>query len=410
MSRDPAGTARTMSDLALMLLRHGYRAIERDRAERGGGPTYATRMLGRRAVVVSGDAGARLFYDEEVVQRAGAVPPPLAWLLFGRGAVHGLDGRGHRDRKELFLGRLSPEQVASCAGLARDRLERAARSWSGRRVHVHDELVRAYGGAVLTWVGVDLPDRELDRLSRRYARIVDGFGVALPAHPRAWAARLSTDRWARRLLRSVREGRTRATDGTVLAALAASELDDRTAAVELGNVVRPTVAVSWLGTFAALAMAAVRQPAAARDTLGGAGSLTARMALAQEVRRTTPFVPALAGRARRRAELDGVSIRPGDRLVLDVRGIDHDPRLHRDPLAFDPARFYDRTPGPYELVPQGGGSLEGHRCPGESMALQLLEVTIDVLSAHDLEVEEPAEADLSRIPTLPAGGLQVTVR
>jgi fatty-acid peroxygenase len=399
-----------MTDLSVRLLREGYRAIDSDRRHRGGGPTYVSRMLGRRAVVLSGEAGARLFYDEDVVRRRGAVPPPLAWLLFGRGAVHGLDGGEHRTRKELFLPRLSAAQVASCATLARLRLRTAVEGWPGGRVDVHDELVRAYGGAVLTWVGADLPEDELVRLSRAYARIVDGFGFAGRAYPRAWAARRATDRWARSLVRSVRDGRTPAADGTVLAAVAASDLDDRVAAVELGNVVRPTIAVSWLGTYAVLALADLPDQHAASEVLTGEEARAVRTALAQEVRRTTPFVPGLAGRARRAIEHDGVRIRRGDFLVLDVRGIDLDPELHPDPHDFRPSRFLDRAPTAYDLVPQGGGPVEGHRCPGESMALQLLDVTIEVLAGHELAIESPVATDLSRMPTLPGGGLAVSVR
>ncbi len=132
-----------MSDLALRLQHDGYRGLERDRAARRGAQTYATRLLGRRAVVLGGAAGAALFYDEEVVQRHGAVPPPLAWLLFGRGAVHGLDGEEHQQRKSLFLSMLGPADVAACAAEAGRRLEGAVQGWRGCTIRVHDELVVA---------------------------------------------------------------------------------------------------------------------------------------------------------------------------------------------------------------------------------------------------------------------------
>ena len=37
------------------------------------------------------------------VRRAGAVPPPVLATLFGRGAVHTLDGEAHRVRKAMFV-------------------------------------------------------------------------------------------------------------------------------------------------------------------------------------------------------------------------------------------------------------------------------------------------------------------
>ena len=81
-----------MTDLGFLLARHGYDAVARDRTARGGADTYVSRLLGRRTVVLGDPDGARAFYDESLARRAGAVPPPLAWLLFGRGAVHGMDG------------------------------------------------------------------------------------------------------------------------------------------------------------------------------------------------------------------------------------------------------------------------------------------------------------------------------
>lgn len=155
-----------MTDLGLRLLREGYAAIERDRHERRGDATYASRLLGRRAVVLSGTSGAELFYDEDVVERKGAVPPPLARLLFGRGAVHGLDGPEHRGRKDLFLRRLGPEQVASCAEAARAGLERALADSVGRELPLHPMLVQAYGQAVLGWAGTGVDEGTAARLSR----------------------------------------------------------------------------------------------------------------------------------------------------------------------------------------------------------------------------------------------------
>ena len=396
-----------MTDLGLGLLRHGYQAIDHDRAERDGGAAYQTRLLGRRAVVLGGETGARFFYNENLVERRGAVPPPLAWLLFGRGAVHGLDEDAHRERKQLFLDQLAPGQVAQVAESVGGQLKAAIISWAGREVVVYDELVEVFGSAVLTWVGVDLSDEEQRRLSHRYAAIVDGFGFAGSAYLRAWAARRATDAWARELIAEARDGRIKAAEGTVLSALASSGLDNRMAGVELGNIVRPTVAVSWLGTHAVLALAEADQTWHAQ--LANPEADTLRWAFAQEVRRTTPFVPALAGRARCDTTHKGISIHAGNRVILDVRGINLDPTHFEDPLVFRPDRFIDLEPNAYELVPQGGGPPTGHRCPGESLTLQLLAHTIAIFAETDFTIVSPRDVDPSRIPTLPPQGLRIRV-
>jgi fatty-acid peroxygenase len=83
-----------------------------------------------------------------------------------------------------------------------------------------------------------------------------------------------------------------------------------------------------------------------------------------------------------------------------VRGIDLDADRYPDPLAVRPERFAERSPTAYDLVPQGGGPPHGHRCPGESMTMQLLVQTVAVLAGSDL-VLDAGEPDLGRIPTLP---------
>jgi fatty-acid peroxygenase len=393
-----------MTDLALRFLREGYGAVELDRRSRDGRHSYVSRLMGRRAVVVCGESGARLFYDEEVVQRGGAMPPALAWLLFGRGAVHGLDGEPHRRRKQLFLDQLGPDQVQACAELAGADLRDLLTGSVGREVGLFSELVSVYGRAVIAWAGIDVTRGEAERLSRQLAAIVDGFGFSGAAYARAWRARLGANAWGRRLIDDVRGGRVVARERSVLQVLAASGLDPHTASVELGNVLRPTVAVAWLGTFAALALDVLPEW---RPRLADPDGRAERLAFAQEVRRTTPFAPALAGRVRRDATHGDLALRRGDRLVLDILGTNLDPRLHPDPDLFRPERFLGHAPGPFELVPQGGGPPTGHRCPGESMTLQLLAETLRVLADVDFRVVSGREADLTRVPTLPPEGLRI---
>jgi fatty-acid peroxygenase len=391
-----------VADLVWGLRRHGYRAVERERARRGGPDDFPASMLGRRAAVLRSDEGVRAFYDATLVRRADAVPAPLKNLLFGRGAVHGLDDDPHAARKDLLRGLLGEPDHASLVRAAADDLERRSRGWHTGGVTVHGECVEAYGVAALSWAGLLVPPGPAIRLSHELARIVDGFGGAVPAYPRAWLARLGTDRWFRARVEDVRQGRAATRSGSALGVLAAAPLPARVAAVELGNLVRPTVAVSWLATDAALELA--RRPEwrerLATDEVG-----RDHVAFAQEVRRLTPFVPVLAGRLRRDAELAGVRLREGDRLVLDVRGVSLDPARWTAPESFDPDRFREWSPGPFDLVPQGGGDVSGHRCPGESLTIRLLAETARVLARARFRVEGAAGLDLSRIPTLPGRGL-----
>ena len=173
----------------------------------------------------------------------------------------------------------------------------ARRRWLDRRARstCTASCVSVYGAASLHWAGLDVTRREADLVSRRLAEIVDGFGFAGPAYVRGWRARRWAERWARTAVRDARDGRTSPVAGSALQMIAATDLDDRQATVELLNVLRPTVAVSWLGCFAGLALASV--PAEERARLVPQEAVHERYAFAQEVRRTSPFVPALTALA-----------------------------------------------------------------------------------------------------------------
>jgi fatty-acid peroxygenase len=335
------------------------------------------------------------------------MPAPLAGLLFGRGAVHGLDDEQHAERKAMFLRLLTEERVAPVAADVAADLRLRAERWSGHQVVVFDELVDAYGAAVLRWAGVDLPPGEAGAWSRRLAAIVDGFGFAGAAYARGWRARLLADRWAARLVEEARAGRRTPPAGSVLAELAGSDLSGRLAGVELLNVLRPTVATAWPGTFAVMALATHPEW---RQDLRGADADRRRVAFGHEARRLYPFVPALAGRLRCPVKAGPVELREGDRIVLDVLGTDHDPDQWRDPHTFVPDRFADGDPDPFSYVPQGGGDpAEGHRCPGEPLTVRLLAETVGVFAELDLRlVSEPAY-DPTRMPTRPHRGLVVRV-
>jgi fatty-acid peroxygenase len=388
------------TDLGLSLLASGYRAIPEQRARAGGQSDFCTRLLGRHTLVLRGIAGVRRFYDPSVVERHRAVPLALAGLIFGPGAVHGLDGAAHLLRKRMFLEVLTRQRSEQLARLAAERLAAQVHHWPARdQVAVVNELGTAYGFAVLEWAGVECSAAEAHGVVGDLARIIDGFGGAGRAWPRGWRARLAMDRWAARLVRHARAGRRRPDTGTALQVIAASDLPARRAGVELLNVLRPTVAVAWLGAFAVLALH--------RHPEWRARMSTDAEAFTHEVRRLAPFVPALTGLAARPFDHAGTRHPKGTRLVLDVPGTNRDPARWEDPDAFRPERFLDGPPDPWSYVPQGGGYADaGHRCPGEPATVALLAATMRLLADVDFDVVD-GRYDERRIPTVPHGGLRL---
>jgi fatty-acid peroxygenase len=400
-------------DRTLQLLRLGYRFAP-DLRRGAVDDLVETRLLGRRTTIVGGREGVRLFYDETKLRRRHAVPRPLLRTLFGAGAVHGLDDADHRHRKGMFLTLLTPGAARDIAGRARTGWHLASGRWAADApVSLFDAAVQVHWDAVCEWAGI--PAGRVDgRLARDLATIVDGFGGVGPRHVRARRAGRRADRWATALIGDVRSGAVDAPDGSALQIVAGhhdprgAHLPAAVAAVELLNILRPTVAVAWFVAFSALAL---------HDNPTWRGRLRAEAdadleAFAHEVRRLYPFVPVLGARVRRGFTWRGCRFRRGRLVLLDVYGTNHQPALWADPDRFDPDRYAGRPPDPDSLIPQGGGdAATGHRCPGERVAIELIKVSAALLAGLDYDV--PAQdlgVRLSRMPTLPRSGFRIVRR
>lgn len=392
------------STLALRADPYGFASA---RARRLGSDVFETRLLLRPTIFLTGREAAALFYDPDRFVRAGAAPHRLRQTLFGPGAIQGTDGEEHRRRKALLLALAGPGPAAELAAESGREWEAAARRWAGRdRVVLYDEAREVLTRAVCAWAGVPLREDEVTPRTRMLTALFDGAGSVGPRHWRARLARKRADHWAAGLIEEVRAGRLRPPAEGALAALAAWRGPDgaprppRIAGVELLNLLRPTVAVAVYVAFVGVALA--RHPEhRARLAASEPGFAEA---FVHEVRRFYPFFPSVVARVRRDFEWRGVRFPRGRRAILDLHGIDHDPRIWEAPEDFRPERFVGRAPGPYDLVPQGGGDhASGHRCAGEWATIELTKTAADLL-ARRLEYELP-EQDLSidarRLPALP---------
>lgn len=411
-------------DSASLLIR-GYRFGERiwSRAPRGA-RSAPLRLLFSDALLVRGAEGVAAFYDDERVARHGAMPPFIQETLFGHDSVHSLDGDEHRHRKATFVSALyEDEQVARL----RPHLEREWRhevdAWiAGGEQSAYDAAVGALGRAIMRWAGLPGTGDAKTRWARRQAQIVDGFGAPYsPEYVLAFANRRWSDRHAERLIRAVRAGRLDAQPGTALNAWAwhrdrdGQLLPARLAGIELQNSFRPMIAVARFTAFAAKRLQEhpewrerIAAEVAERGSLEGG---TLATAFAQEIRRTSPFVPMLPAFATQDIEVDGRTVRAGGRIVLDILGTDTDERSWDRADEFDPERFVDVDD--YEaiaaFVPHGGADVAtGHRCPGEKLAIAGLAASISAMSDPRLTIL-PAGLDVNerRMPTKPRSGGRV---
>nr|WP_296076870.1 cytochrome P450 [uncultured Actinoplanes sp.] len=389
-------------DQTLAAAAKGYAWLPDLRRKHHGRP-FVVRIAGRRAVGISGPDAARFFYEPGNLERRDAIPLPVVDTLFGRGAVHTLDGQAHAVRKALFVALLMDDGIDTLAKLAGERFDEAAERWRGSSpITLFDETAEIIADAVAQWTGVPgtLPAADL-------VAMVDGFASAGPRHVRA---RLARRRQERRLTQLIEDVRREPPAGTALSRIAhhredGRELDARTAAVELLNIVRPTTAAAWFVAFAAHALD--RWPA----NRAALADEDFTWAFVHELRRYYPFAPFLGGLATSDLRFQGTEIPRGTLVLLDVYGQHHDPRVWATPYEFRPERFLGRPVGEFELIPQGGGDPRtGHRCPGEKMTIALLGTLVQRLARLDYHLPpQDTSISLSRIPARPRSGIKIVV-
>jgi fatty-acid peroxygenase len=371
--------------------------------------TVRTRLGGMPALGLVGPDAARFFYDEAHIRRHGAIPGAVLSTLFGHHGVQTLDGPAHRRRKALFTPLMDADRIDALVAQMDTAWDRCAGRAAGQALTVFDHASRVLTRAVFDGAGVPLADDEVPTAAGDLVAMVDGLGGIAS---RQWRARAARARWERRLthlIEAVRDGRAALPPGSLLDRVARHrDLDDRplpgrVAAVELLNILRPTVAVAWYAAFAAHALQRWprhREPLRTDDPAYVA-------AFVHEVRRFYPFAPFLGGLAVRDLAWHGQAIPAGTMVLLDVFGYHHDPRYWSEPYRFQPQRFVGREVGPFDLLPQGGGDpLLGHRCPGESSTVALLSWFCVRLAAMEYELPpQDLTIPLRRIPTRPRSGV-----
>ncbi len=400
-------------EAAPFLLREGYRFIGR-RCRRYGSDAFRTRLLLQPTVCMRGPAAARLYYDSDRFVRQGAAPRRIRRTLFGEGGVQGLDGAAHQRRKQLFLTLTTHDAVTEFVDTVERHWRDAASAWETRgQIVLLDEAQALLCRAACEWAGIALTASELERRTRELSALVEAPGAIGPAHWAGRRARQRAERWAAGIMRAVRASvdgapppgsaahtiawhRDRDRDGALL--------DERLAAVELLNVLRPTVAVSRYLVF--LAHALHEQPASAAAVREGGDAERERFV--QEVRRYYPFFPFAVARVRNDFEWYGYPFERGERVLLDLYGTNHDARTWTQPEQFSPQRFRAWGGSAFDFVPQGGGDhLLGHRCPGEWITIALMKRVLEQLTTG-MDYRVPPQhlrVDLARMPAVPRSGL-----
>lgn len=404
--------ARGLDDSAALML-EGYE-FGRKRFRQLRSDIFATRLMAQPAIVMMGEEAARLFCDNRRFIRHGALPHRVQATLAGRGGVHGLDDEMHAKRKQLMLAWLmAPDRIDALAAVFQRGLQETAARWADvqRRIVLLREMERVLAETVCEWAGVPLPAADAALRTRQLSALVEAAGSTGPRHWRGRVARKHAEAWLARLVDEVRRREAEGTRDILHAWSFHRDADGRlmsahTAAVELLNVLRPTVAVARYIVFGALAMYTF--PAGYERIAQASPAELAHFI--DEVRRFYPFAPMAAARVRETFQWRGAVFPRHRRVLLDLYATNHDPRIWGDPDVFRPERFGQGAPRAYGLIPQGPGDFaNNHRCPGEAITLALTGVALRFLASgitfhvppQDLEVP------LRRMPTGPASGFVI---
>lgn len=400
-------------DNTLALLAEGYCFMKRRHAALQS-DAFSTRLMLRRALCVRGEDAARMFYQPGRFTRRGALPPTVLTLLQDYGSVAVQDGDMHHGRKAMLMGLFGPLERQRLVALAEAQWQERFARWQRQpRVVVFEEAQHVLCRAACEWIGLPpLDDAESAKRTRELAAMIDAAGSAGPRNWRAQLMRNRTEHWARALVDAVRAGRVQPPPQSPLCVIAGHRdadgmlLNRRHAAVELINLLRPTVAVA---RFIAFAVLALHEHPESRARIAAGDDGHAAM-FTQEVRRYYPFFPAVAGRALHDFDWRQMRVEKGTWVLLDLYGTNHDPALWSDPENFRPGRFERHEESGFALIPQGGGDpYAGHRCPGESSTIDLVTSALK-LFAGAIAYEVPPQdlsVSLRRMPTLPASGMVI---
>lgn len=405
MAKSPKIPNEKCPDSTINLLLEGYLYIP-NRCRKYKSDLFATRIMGKKVICMSGEDSAELFYNNQLFTRKGALPKRIQKTLFGTNAIQSMDGKNHRHRKQLFLSITEPENIERLDNIANKLWKMHAKEWENKEIVLFDEAATIFCRAACIWAGIPITRADAEILAKDLSAMVDAFGAAGPRYYKGRLARLRTELKMKKIITDVRNGKLIVPRHSALHKIAFYRdpkgilLKPEIAGIELINILRPVTAIATYITFGALALL---QNPQCRDKLIN-HELNYSHMFAQEIRRYYPFTPFLGAKVKNDFIYNNHYFKKGTLVFLDVYGINHDERIWKNPNEFCPERFAFMDGNPYDFIPQGGGDpTKGHRCPGEWVTVALLKSGMEFIAEH-LSYRIPPQ-DLSyslrRMPAIP---------
>jgi len=415
----------------LAFVKDPFAFVQERRARHG--RVFRTSLLGRKTAVLIGPEPLEAFYDPANIVRDGANPANVQTLFGGTGVINNLDGDAHVQRKGSVRAALSREAIETYLPTMTRFVDGAFARWTGAgEIGWNDELKRLVIetlGAVFASIE---PGPDLIALVGRCEQIAAAF-TALPiplpgtAYTNGVRAKNEALAYYRDVVRAHRERSYDDGLARLLAARAAdgTSISDEDAPGELHHLFLAGFIV--FAQFAATIVLLTEHPRVRERVAAEAATLSAApsaaelaanaylMQVVDEVRRLTPIVPIVFGKARQTFVVDGFAIPAGWNVAAAVWSNDREATTFPDPERFDPERFGARAEQKahaYAYTPQGGGPPEGHGCPGFDLtAIFMALFTARLVRGYSWTLpEQDLTPNWTVVPPVPRSGLRAVVR
>lgn len=393
-------------------LDEGYLLLSELRKE-ADAPVVKARLLNKEVIAVYGKEAARAFYDPANFKRKGAMPKLVLKTLFGEEGVQTLDDEEHNQRKKVFMDLMTPKRMEDYHRIVDRTLTEKMEHLQGE-LELFDVAKDVLFRSICEWSGIDLTkmdEREINRLAEYQISMISSAVTNPITHIKGIENRKKSEKWAQSLIEDARINPVAGKENVALYAFANAKdtqgnlLPIDVAAVELLNIIRPTVALTvWI---ALMGHALFSRPDIYQRLHTEFDEL--QDSFIQEMRRYYPFFPMIPAFAKKDVTIDGYLIPEDSWVVLDLYGTNHDERSIETPEVFRISRYvgkekhisYDEE---YEMIAQGGGKFEAmHRCAGEWITLHALRVFSDQLvNKYEFSVpEQDWTIPMNQFPTYP---------
>ncbi len=358
------------------------------------GNVWKTKILGDTVVFFAGPQAFSFFMNPDHFTRQNASPRFMQELLHPD-AVPFLDGDRHRTRKRLLMAAFTEPALASYLPGIFKIVQRFVDRWcvAAPQPIASDLSQLGFDVADFLFAASDPGTSNLEGAADFAVMNKGAFAAPINLPFMAYGKAIR----ARDRLRKYIKERVATQDGagTALGVLKAARgpAGEQLSAAELEIEILHfffaahgglTAAIAWLLVVLGQQLElAVRLRAEADHVFGADAAptfaqvqqLAQARAVSREVLRAYPIAPStFIGVARRDLEHDGYAIRAGWKGAGAIWATLQDGTTFRDPTQFRGDRLGDAAFGALPTnayVPQGGGPMEGHRCPGETL-LQLV--------------------------------------